>query len=403
MTIQEFHARRISHIKYAETDHPMHTVADFYDEFLIAPKRLPDPETVKKWHDLIARYANDEANTTFIVRKYSGGKKDNVWNNRRGAVVRFKDGFEVVYADNFLAHEVLLMACCGFVPEYEDFKKNIDERTLHITSGTEVEKKLRLYPAASKQCGAYLAHIMDVNGSYVREDNAYREVSTFESNKIYPLGTPEDWTASPDRIYHTDYTLRDEEKSLVKAHFMRFLDPMNYYITPETKHCVHTVASLAENRNIGEYSHLTYYVQQQYMALYGGKYLELLKLAGGKCVCPDGYSKSSPIDLEISFSAKTKAPGATKPTAPAVKKPKSPSTKPNKIEFIPADTEKFKSLFIKRGSATVTVTYNDGRTEVRTWTCRRLSQHSNVRSNVSTQSWFEKDKNVIAKVVCEVL
>ena len=123
MTIKEFHARRISKIKYEETAYPIHTIADFYDEFLKKEGRLPDPEIVKKWHDILTQYVNDETSTVFIARKYSGGKENNVWNNRRGAVIQFADGFEIVYADNFLAHEIFLMAYHGLFRPMKISKK----------------------------------------------------------------------------------------------------------------------------------------------------------------------------------------------------------------------------------------------------------------------------------------
>lgn len=41
MTIKEFHARRLSKIKYEETLYPIHTIADFYDEFLKKEGRFP--------------------------------------------------------------------------------------------------------------------------------------------------------------------------------------------------------------------------------------------------------------------------------------------------------------------------------------------------------------------------
>ena len=46
MTIKEFHARRVSKIKYEETLYPIHTIADFYDEFLKKEGRLP---ILKSW------------------------------------------------------------------------------------------------------------------------------------------------------------------------------------------------------------------------------------------------------------------------------------------------------------------------------------------------------------------
>ena len=327
MSMKVFHSQRVRKIQYAETSTPMHTVADVYDEFLVRGKRLPDPAVVEKWHDLLVRYTLDDANKIFVVRKYSGGKDNGVWNNRRGSVVRFADGFEIVYADNFLAHEIHLMAYHGVTPTDDaEFKRLIDDRELPITSGTAVEKQIRLYPPASKICGCYLAHIADVNGLYLRDDGSYRELSAAEAAHMYPLGTPGDWTSSPDKIYHVPYSLSDEEKSLVKAHFLRFLDPMNHYVTPETKHCKHSLSGWPNKKNIGEYPYLTYYVQTQRHA-FGSRYIKFADIGRFKDMPPAGYTGHEVIDLEISFSPVTAVPAPSKPATSTSPKASTPSTK----------------------------------------------------------------------------
>ena len=135
----------------------MITIEDFYNEFLFK-KRLPKTNAVIEWHDLLVKYINDPTSKTFLVRKYESNKENGRWNNRRGAVIQFSDGFEVVYASNFLAHEIFMMAYYGFVPDYDDFKTSIENRTLPISSGTAIEKTLRSYsPCTNKTINCYFA------------------------------------------------------------------------------------------------------------------------------------------------------------------------------------------------------------------------------------------------------
>lgn len=184
----------------------------------------------------------DQPNAPLFIRKYEAGKNEGEWDNRRGCVVQFQDGFEIVYASNFLAHDIFLMAYHGFVPSKADFMTAVKNRELRITSGTKIEKEIRLYPSANKGLGyCYLAHIMDVNGRYLRDDGSYKELSKSEIDWIFPRGVASDWTNSPNKIWHVSRNLSDSEKELAKAHCLRFLDPMNYYLTPLTKHCVHTI------------------------------------------------------------------------------------------------------------------------------------------------------------------
>lgn len=404
--MREFHSKRISKIKYSKTTSPLHNIADFYNDFLLSGKRIPDPKVIEAWNDILTRYVNDKSANTFIVRKYSGGKEDGKWNNRRGAVVRFSDGFEIVYADNFLAHEIYLMAYHGVAPyDYNEFKELIERRELPITSGTDIEKRIRLYPPANKTCGCYLAHISDVNGKYVRENSSFAtELSPSESSRIYPLGTETDWTSSPDKIFHVDYQLTDEEKSIVKAHFLRFLNPMNHFVTPETKHIIHSVTPWASKKNIGEYSYLTYYVHNQKKKLFGKKYDEFASLARIDKTSPPGYTGKETINLKISFSKKA-APLSPK-TAPIVtsKIVKPIHTKSDVFcEYIPSDINKFKDLFTATGLVRITVTYKDGTTEIKLWECHNITQSTNIKGNLRSKKWYRDNKENIEKIVCEVV
>ena len=143
-TIEDFYSISVPKIRYSQTKHPIPLVCDFYQEFLVDGKRLPDKQVVEEWHDLLMWYIN-QPDAVFFVRKYEGGKKNGEWDNRRGAVVQFDDGFEIVYSSNFLAHDIFLMAYHGFVPDKNDFMTTIKNRKLHITSGTKVEKEIRTY------------------------------------------------------------------------------------------------------------------------------------------------------------------------------------------------------------------------------------------------------------------
>lgn len=309
MTIKEFHAKRLRKINYTHSSSTILTVADFYEEFL-KNKRLPDPATIIAWHNLLVRYINDPESKTFMVRKYESNKEKGKWNNRRGAIVQFHDGFEVVYASNFLAHEIFMMAYQGFVPDYDDFKNTIANREMPITSGTKIEKSIRSYfPCSNKTIDCYFAHIMDVNGKYVRNDalKTYSALAYDEIKRLYPLGTPKKWLESSDNICHLDYCLQADEKDLIKAHFLRFLDPMNYFLTPQTKHCKHAVAGL--NENIGEYEYLKYHIQVLYKTLFQDAYEEFAEIARFKEEAPADYTGKEVIQLtySVGFSSATPA------------------------------------------------------------------------------------------------
>lgn len=313
MTIQNYYDTRINNISYKSSTidigQPIHYIEDFYNLFLCKAARIPDIKILKEWNELLIWYV-DQPNAVFFVRKYESAGKKGAWDNRRGATTKFKDNFEIVYASNFLAHDFYLMAYNNFVPSKNDFMDMILNRKLKITSGTKVEKAIRLYPSSNRTLKCYLAHVMDVNGQYLRNNGKYEKISRSEAKKMYPLGTMSDWTTNPDRIHYLDYSLSAEEKSLIKAHTLRFLSPINYFVTPQTNHCVHSIAGLT--KNIGEYQHLTFDIQNKFMSLYdslpGGKYSDFIKLCRYKLITPANYDPKEPINLTYDNNLSVKAP-----------------------------------------------------------------------------------------------
>lgn len=325
-TINDFYSLTVPKIKYSYCNKPIHTIGDFYKEFLIDSNRLPQKNVVEAWHKLLVWYI-DQPNAPLFIRKYEAGKNEGEWDNRRGCVVQFQDGFEIVYASNFLAHDIFLMAYHGFVPSKTDFMKSIKKRELRITSGTNIERALRLYPSANKGLSyCYLAHIMDVNGRYLRDDGSYKELSKSEVDWIFPRGVPSEWENSPDKIWHISRKLSDSEKEIAKAHCLRFLDPMNYYLTPLTKHCVHTIPGF--KKNIGEFSCLTYYIQQQYKGIFADNYKQLVERGRFLEQKPKGYTGSETINLEYSVdTVKSNELDETVSVIPRIENPVTPSVK----------------------------------------------------------------------------
>lgn len=300
--------KKISHVKYTtatqEYGRPLATIKDFYDNFI--SDRLPKQDVVEAWHDLLVRYV--EKNNIFFIRKYGGNKLNNKWNNRRGTVTKFQDGMEIVYADNNLARLIYLMAFNDFVPSDQDFKNMIEEkdakgmRKFRVPSGTEIEKDMRLYEPGARGVTFYLAHIMDVNGKYLRDDRNYIPVDGPECDLMYPLGVRSDWS-NQDKVHFLDYSLSSEQKEIVKAHMLRFFDPLNYFPTPKTAHCVQT-----SGKNIGEDIDIINYVLKEYKDKYRQRYSEFITLARYKDLNVGGTG-GNPINLDYDVSRKKSSSG----------------------------------------------------------------------------------------------
>ncbi len=308
------------------TENEFKTVGDFYIKFI--QPLLPNPKTVHAFHNMLVNYCKDQ-DAIFLIRKYESTKKSGEWDNRRGAVTKFTDGFEYVFASNFLAHDIYLMAYNDFVPDYADFKQMIKNRLLRLAGGTKVEKAIRLYPVVSKALTKpndfYLAHIEGVNGRYLRDNNSCRALSRKESAHIYPRGERSDWDTEDGIRVIDEYCLNDEEKAIVRAHFMRFLDPMNYFLTPLIEDFSHSVIGFT--KNIGELPQLINYVKQQNRKLYGNAFPEFLTWARaeetkGQEVDADGNMEiNGCYQLGINASAAVEIPRTTPAKAPRAAKP----------------------------------------------------------------------------------
>jgi hypothetical protein len=75
------------------------------------------------------------------------------------------------------------------------------------------------------------------------------------------------------------------------------------------------------------------------------------------------------------------------------------------ITLIPSSEQAFKQAFLRRGEATIYVTYSDGRVEAATWRKYRLQESSNIIGNLRSRAQFRSgvwQENGITKVIVKV-
>lgn len=159
-------------------------------------------------------------------------------------------------------------------PDIDLFVEMMKNHTypFHYGSGKSCEEyDIHAYPnigtakAGILTCShRYLAHIYGVNSDFFSSDGQRIGVDV---EHIFPRGKLSDWSRpTPNSIMarQLNYSLSQNEKNLVKAHFLRFADPLNYYTVPGPSYEKNNVAP-----RIGEYSYLNYYMQKKYKILYG--------------------------------------------------------------------------------------------------------------------------------------
>lgn len=212
------------------------TVRDFFDGCVC--RALPDATVIVAWHELLLQYA-DDPDAVFLSRLYEHQKlPDGRWDTRRCALTIMADGFSYAFASNYFARVIYTMAWCGFVPDYDDFKSWLVGRDakLGYFMSTDVERVIAAYPLGHYAThyytpGWYLAHNVAVNG------DDYAGAEDLNIKDILTIGDRTDWRREGEMMVRRENkTLDLGAKSLARAHFLRFLDPINYFLVPSRKH-----------------------------------------------------------------------------------------------------------------------------------------------------------------------
>lgn len=325
ITIDDYFNKKNKGIRKFCSDFPENetasTVEEFYWKFI--QKTEIDKTKVCDWHRMLVEYISHE-DAIFLCRLYESGgevfkfgKNDKTGNDIKFAIDQTRRATKTIvgnvpclFVSNYDAAEFCNMVSKGVVADvnlFKDMLKNYKYR-LHyqasapiskeeyeqLLENNELEKRckelleqknkkslqeeayiLAGYPKIGNVRSSilnsskrYLAHIIGVKDvRYYFEDK--KDFYQGNINEILPRGKISDWKDENGkcvRIIKRD--LSEEDKRVIKAHFLRFFDPVNYFVTPSNSY--HSKDSnMGKNRNIGEYWLLQQYVEKRYEELYG--------------------------------------------------------------------------------------------------------------------------------------
>ena len=399
------------------------TIEEFYEECM--EHSMIAKENVLAWHYMLMEYIKRE-DAIFFLRRYENGRKDNGrWNTRRSAITRFADGFRYVFVSNFEAHEIYNMAYKGVVPTSEEFAKLLNEHRypMHYDNGQSKsceEIDISAFPhVGSVRSGVlneskwYLAHVHSVNGTeYIVNGSIANMISKEEINAIAPRGELGDWKVVDDYpIRQFEYCLTDREKAFVIAHFLRFIDPLNFFATPIK--AMTSVERIDWKQNIGEYPLLVNYVEKKYEQKFGiecmAEFYEktmTVPSAGelsqiGKTVIGIRYGQSvgqEKCGRGIEFKSKE---SDLKMDKSRLRNNIQTSSLKEEIPIIlkPRDEVEFKKLLLERKKAKFKLTFYDGHVEEKEWNARMFTEESHVLNNIRSKTWWRaKNSNGLVKV-----
>ncbi len=245
------------------------TLDDFYAE-VVAPQEI-DPDVLRGWTELLCRYVEDETAIVF-VRKLERQE-------RRGFRTMFDGGFSYVFSDNTLATVIYAMARLRIVPAYADFRDHIFGRQampLSMKPNGAERTELSAFPwyGHPKQNGWKLAHVNDINNA-----NEYLiDYEHFQHSYCIP-GTLRDWEIDPiEGPIRRFGDIQACDRMVFKAHFLRFCNPLNYFLSPNSNSHEFLINGVKYGRGVSEYGAMKRFISQKRQEAFGGLYDDYLRM-----------------------------------------------------------------------------------------------------------------------------
>ncbi len=282
-------------------------VAGFWTQFV--EPMLPPKEVVLAWHNLLTRYVTGP-DAVFVIRGFHNVDVA----ARRGFLTRTNQGYSFFYSDNSFATYIAKMVYDGFVPDYTDFKNTMLSRKFPAGwfCSTE-EKKIAAYPLEGKSnpriavSGYKLAHIVDSGNHFCINNSDWTKAKICE--EYFPAGELDDWKIAEDafgRFYVRNLDVPPEAKDILTAHFLRYVDPLNYFLTPKAKNngsTFHYTEIPIPKNDIAEYEMMQIFAMQKFSERFGNVYddfLAKLKLCP-KQECFKDFSKAGSSVIKIHY------------------------------------------------------------------------------------------------------
>ena len=244
---KKFHFPKVPRGRYS-------SIGDFYAA--VVKDNEIKPEVLKGWTELLYRYVDNDDAIVF-VRKLEKSE-------RRGFRTMLENGFSYVFSDNTLATIIYAMAKFEIVPkdgEFYDYIRLRNAMPLSMRPNGAEQSELcafRWY-GHPNQNGWKLAHINDINNAkeyaidYEHFQHTYFQPGSLREWRIDP-------TEGPIRRYGE---LPADDRKIFAAHFLRFCNPLNYFLVPNCKTHELLINGTKFGRGIGEYNAMKHYVDQK--------------------------------------------------------------------------------------------------------------------------------------------
>ena len=180
---------------------------------------------------------------------------------------------------------------------------------------------------------------------------------------------------------------------MIVAHFLRFIDPLNYYVVPG-KNYQDNHGYRFKNNQIGEYTVLCDYVAAKYRRdIYGETVMdEFRKKVFASPLYDIPACGQCNIDISYGPNICTKSNSSTGAGTPINQGTPAPGRSTTELVLYPSDAKKFKEQLLQRKKAHFVLTYDSGIQKITTWNANDFKPASNLRGNITSKPFWRNGK-----------
>ena len=291
MTIKEFLQGKSVAATKAVPSGAASTPQELYDDCITVPypcdPHNPQTDKITKaiigWHELLSWYAKQDG-AVLLSRLYESEGTSGNWDNRRNSLT-LSDNYNYAFCSNHFARVIMTMALNGFVPDKKDFwDMMVTNRAFYLSSLfglTPVEKRIaaycqKAYTPKFYTPGWYLAHIISV------KDMPYQGHCDIDVKNIFKLGNESEWSIDSVlgcMVRKNNDSLNPREKKVAIAHFLRCLDPINYFLVPNNNNAIYKKINPDDGSPLGENKFVVQFMMVKAYERFGATFKDFLDLA----------------------------------------------------------------------------------------------------------------------------
>ncbi len=217
-------------------------IEDFFEQ-LIKPQ-FENKEQIKKIHKALLKYI-ELPDTPLFLRLYGSFSKDNYDLLRRGFLTQFPDSSKMVFCDNTFSMLFSGLKISGHAVDENELNKYLNQNKVICSFGqTSKEKELSYYYSKGairvnlNTKGYYLAHMKPVGYGYT-------DLCARNLREHFPNPDRKEWDSN-SKIRLAKNNLSPDQKKLLKAHFIRFVHPLNSFLVPKKNHLTYNGINIGE-------------------------------------------------------------------------------------------------------------------------------------------------------------